>query len=79
MLKAITNWLSDRKKEPTTYIGLALLVQGVGALAKIDDAPMIADTIHQAATPLAAGDYAGAGTLLLGGILGMLMREKGKK
>lgn len=70
-------WLRKRGGEPTTYIGLALLVQGLGALTKMNEAPIIADSITAAAEPLAQGDYATAATALIGGLLAIVMREKG--
>lgn len=73
------NWLKDRAKEPTTYIGLSLIVQAIGMLAKVSEAPMIADSIAGAAEPLARGDFATGGAALLGGILAVMMREKGRK
>lgn len=69
-------WLKQRKNEPTTYIGLALLLQGAGAIGQFEQAPALADTITAAAEPLARGDYATAITLVLGGLLGVFMREK---
>jgi hypothetical protein len=70
------NWLKQRKNEPTTYIGLALIAQGLGALFNFDGAPVVADTITAAAEPMARGDYATTATVVLGGLLGVFMREK---
>lgn len=71
------NWLKDRAKEPTTYLGTALVISGVGHLAKINEAPAVADAISNAAPALAAGDWASGLGLVLMGILGAFMREKG--
>lgn len=71
------NWLKKRAAEPTSYIGLALLVQAIGTLTKMNEAPAIAEAIQSAADPLARGDYATAGTVAIGGLLAILMREKG--
>lgn len=71
------DWLKKRGAEPTTYIGLALLVNGIGMLGKINEGPFIADAITAAAEPLAQGDYATATTALIGGLLAIVMREKG--
>ena len=78
-MKKFKQWLSDRRKEPTSIIGLALIVQGIGALTKMNEAPYIADSLTAAADPLARGDYATAGTMVLGGIMAILMREKGSR
>jgi len=66
----------DRFKEPTTMLGLGAIIYGLGEIFKINEAPMIADSITQAAEPIANGDYNGGIALLLSGILGMFMREK---
>lgn len=72
-------WLKMRIREPTTMIGLATVVAGAGQVAKISEAPQIADAIAQSAGPIATGDYVSGGALLIGGILGAFMREKGDK
>ena len=72
------SWLKKRINEPTTYMGLALVLNGFGTLGKIDEAPAIADAITAAANPMASGDYTTAATLIMGGLLGVLMREKGR-
>lgn len=73
------NWFKKRSAEPTTYLGLALLVQGIGTLTKMNEAPYVADAITAAAQPLASGDYTTAATAIIGGLLAVLMREKGSK
>lgn len=73
------NWFKKRAGEPTTYIGFALLIQAIGAFTKMNEAPVIAEAVTQAAEPLAGGDYIGAATIALGGLLGILMKEKGEK
>ncbi|MFN3933621.1 MAG: hypothetical protein ACK4KX_03190 [Parvibaculum sp.] len=70
-------WLKARAKEPTTYLGLSALIYGSGQLAKVNEAPAVADAVASAAPALAAGDWATGLMLLVGGILGALMREKG--
>lgn len=73
------NWLKKRFAEPTTYLGLAMLMQAAGMLGKINEAPVIADSITAAAEPLARGDYATGSAALIGGLLAIVMREKGGK
>lgn len=70
------NWIKRRSKEPTTFIGLALLIQAVGVLTKAHGVPEVATQLSQAAEPLAAGDYASAATIGLGALMGILMKEK---
>lgn len=71
------DWLKSRAKEPTTYLGLSALIYGGGTLAKINEAPAIADAVATAAPALSSGDYATgiAGVLLA--VLGIFMKEKG--
>lgn len=72
------NWIKKRADEPTTYLGLSALVAGLGMLFKINEAPMIAETLSQSAQTLAQGDFVTPAALLIGGILGMIKAEKGK-
>lgn len=70
-------WFKSRLSEKTTYLALGTTVLGLGQLFKAHEAPQIAETIAQAAEPLASGDYAaGVATLALG-VLGVFMKEKG--
>lgn len=72
-------WFKKRGSEPTTWLGFALLVQSLGMLGKVNEAPMLADSIASAAEPLSRGDYVTGGATLLGGLLAIVMREKGDK
>lgn len=71
------NWLLQRLKEPTTYLGLSASIYGVGMLGKIDEAPALADAVSTAAPALAAGDYVTGIALIVGGALGAFLKEKG--
>lgn len=71
------SWLKDRAKEPTTYLGLSALIYGAGTLAKVNEAPAVADAVTTAAPALAAGDWATGLVLLIGGLFGAFMKEKG--
>lgn len=73
------SWLKDRAKEPTTYLGLSALIYGAGTLAKVNEAPAVADAVATAAPSLAAGDWATGLVLLLGGVFGIFMKEKGSR
>lgn len=73
------DWLLTRAKEPTTYLGVAAVITGAGQLAKINEAPAIADAVVTAAPALAVGDWATGLVLLLGGLFGAFMREKGSR
>lgn len=71
------DWLKHRAKEPSTYVGLAAVVTGVGQLAKINEAPAIADAVTNAAPSLAAGDWTTGLMVVLAGLAGVFLREKG--
>lgn len=71
-------WLNKRRKEPTSYIGLAAVIMGLGDLFKVDTAPIMADTVQQVAEPMMAGDTATAASIVLGGLLGVVLKEKGE-
>ena len=71
------SWLLDRAKEPTTYLGVAAVISGAGQLAKINEAPAIADAVVTAAPALAVGDWGTGLMLLLGGLFGAFLKEKG--
>ncbi|MFN3933628.1 MAG: hypothetical protein ACK4KX_03225 [Parvibaculum sp.] len=71
------NFLKDRAKEPTTYLGISALIYGAGTLAKVNEAPAVADAVANAAPALAAGDWITGLALLLSGALGIFMKEKG--
>lgn len=73
------NWLKKRLNEPTTYIGLGTLVAGAGQVAKINEAPEIASAIVQSGQGFATGDYVSGVGILLAGVFGAFMREKGDK
>ena len=71
------DWLNKRRKEPTTFIGISMLVAALGTIFKADYTQEASEVIAQAAEPIASGDYTTAITLALGGIMGVFMREKG--
>lgn len=71
--------IKQRLREPTTYLGISALIMGLGQILDINEAHTVAKTVQGAAEPLASGDYATGGALLLSGILGMFMSEKGQK
>ncbi|MGB0719757.1 MAG: hypothetical protein ACPGRX_04740 [Bdellovibrionales bacterium] len=74
------NWFKKRLKEPTTYIGLGLFSQAVMILTKADPShtELVSHIATQSAEPLANGDYTTALTIGLGGLMGVLMGEKGR-
>ena len=72
------NFFKDRAKEPTSYLALGAILTGLGQLTKDNNLPVIADTVAQAAEPLSQGDYATGGALILSGLFGLFMKEKGR-
>lgn len=73
------NWIKDRSREPTTYLAISQLILGLGGLLKVSEAPAVADSVAQAAGALSAGDYTTGAVLVVSGLLGIVMREKGKR
>lgn len=69
--------IKQRLAEPSTYAGLALATVGVGQVAKINEAPQVAELIGQAGQAAVNGDYVTAGGALLFGVLSIFMKEKG--
>jgi hypothetical protein len=69
--------LKDRLSEPSTWGGLAAATVGVGQVAKIDEAPQVADVIGQAGQAAVTGDYVTAGAIGLMGLFSIFMKEKG--
>ena len=68
----------DRLREPSTYLGAALAVQGVGSIAKAHEAPAIADALNGVGHAVASGaDPVTAGIMALAGIAGVFLKEKG--
>jgi len=73
----VKDWLKDRAREPSTYLGTALLISGAGQLAKINEAPAIADAVTNAAPALSSGDWATGLSVILMSVLGIFLKEKG--
>lgn len=73
------DWLKKRSKEATTYMGIALIVEGVGNLAKIDEAGTVSSAVKAAAPSLSAGDWTTGILALVMGIGGVLMKQKEAK
>lgn len=73
------DWFKKRSKEPTTYLGISQLIIAIGYLFKINEAPTIAEAVAAASGHLSTGDYATGAVAILGGLGGLLMREKGAR
>lgn len=73
------NWLKDRAKEPTTYLGLSALIYGAGTLAKVNEAPAVADAVATAAPALSSGDWTTGIASIVLAVLGIFMKEKGSR
>ena len=69
--------IKQRFAEPSTYAGLAAVTVGVGQVAKINEAPQVAELIGQAGQAAVTGDYVTVGGMGLFGLLSIFMREKG--
>lgn len=73
------DWLSKRSKEPTTYLGVSQLILAIGYLFKINEAPSVAEAIAAASGHLSQGDYLTGVVAIIGGLGGILLKEKGSK
>lgn len=54
-------------KEPSTWAGLTAVITGVGQIAKINEAPIVADVITQAAPQIISNNWTAALLILAGG------------
>jgi hypothetical protein len=72
------DWFKKRLAEPSTYAGLAAVILGGGQLAKISEAPAMAEAVASAAPHLAAGDWM-SGLMIALGSLAMILKDKGGK
>jgi len=74
------DFLKKRFSEPSTFAGLAMAILGAGQVAKIDEAPAVADAISGAGQAIASGmDPMTAGIITLAGLASIFMGEKGDK
>ncbi|WP_417842167.1 hypothetical protein [Terasakiella sp.] len=71
--------LKSRFSEPSTYAGLAAATVGIGQVAKINEAPQVAELIGQAGKAAVTGDYVTTGGMLLFGLVSIFMKEKGNR
>ena len=78
-MRKLKDWLRDRSKEPTTYTGIGLAVAGLGQVFDWDEAPVAAQVVTDPAPALTTGDYVSAAAIVLSGLMGALMREKGSR
>lgn len=69
-------WLKDRFSSPNTWIAVSLLMQAIGIIGKVNEAPVIADAVASAAGPLSAGDYSTASVAIGSAVLGLILKEK---
>lgn len=74
----MNDWLKKRLAEPSTYAGLAAVVAGAGQLAKVNEAPVVAEAIVAAAPHVAAGNWLNAAMVAFGA-LAVLLKDKGGK
>ena len=68
--------IKDRLKEPSSYAGLGLLVQGLLMLLGRPEVADAANVIPQVAEKVATNDYAGAALVALGGLAFIIKENK---
>ncbi|WP_341894315.1 hypothetical protein [Ferrovibrio terrae] len=73
------DWLKKRIGERTTWVGLASIIAGVGQIAKVSEAPAVADAVANVGVAVSTGTVdpmslliTGLGTYLIG------MRDRAK-
>lgn len=67
----------ERLKDPVTYMSVALIVEGVGNLAKINEAEQVADVLQTVAPSISADPSTGILALVMG-VIGIFLRKKVK-
>ena len=66
-----------RLREPSTAAGVAAVILGAGQLAKVREAPALADLVTQAGAVAVADPVLGA-VALVAGLVAMFRKEGGK-
>lgn len=70
------DWLLKRLSEPSTWGGLAAVTIGAGQLAKVNEAPAIADAVGQAGQAFVAGDTIGGAAALVFGLVAAFRKDR---
>lgn len=74
------DFLKKRFSEPSTFVGLGMATLGIGQVAKISEAPAIADAITGTGQAIAAGmDPITAAVVGLAGLVAAFMKDPGSK
>ena len=76
------DWFKKRMSEGSTWAGLAVSILGIGQLAKVNEAPLIAEGVKAVGDAYVAtgGDWAAtlvSGLTIGGGVIAAILREKG--
>lgn len=69
--------MRSRWKEPSTWAGAGLVITGIGQIAKINEAPAIAEAVQSAASRIASGDWLGVAMAAFGA-LSVILREESR-
>lgn len=77
------NKIKKRLSEPSTWIGLSALITGVGLVGKINEAPVIAETVETVGqgvvTGMSTGDWTLSISAIIAAIIGIFKGEKDSK
>lgn len=69
----------NRFKENTSWLGLGAIIAGVGEVAKINEAPQVAETVAEVGAQVVTGNYVGAVGLIFAGIVGFFKKDTGAR
>jgi hypothetical protein len=71
--------IKERLEEPSTFIGLGVIIAALAPILKWDEGEQIGEVVQSVAVPAASGDWLTTASLLIGGIFGVFLKEKGSK
>lgn len=72
------SFFKERSKEPTTYLGIGVIIAALAPILRWDEGEQIGHVVQSIATPAANGDWLTTTSLLISGVLGVFMAEKKK-
>ena len=70
------DWFLKRIREPSTWGGLAAVTIGAGQLAKVNEAPAVAEAVGQAGQAFVNGDTLGGAAALVFGLVAAFTKDR---
>ena len=68
----------ERGKEKSTYVGLATIVGAIGVMAKINEAPAVAEVLQDAGNSVEVGGFIGVALALISGLVNIFTKSQKK-